>query len=289
MYNLSLKTRLLNKIRHIFTVPLIEHTLVFLNLSIPNLILKKLIPSHYLYKENSIRKVTRFGTRMDLDISHVVDHSVYFGFKDSNYKNVLTDIKKASVILDIGANIGTSSLYFSSINPQATIVAFEPHPDTYQRALVNLNYNNEASIFIQNYGLGSSPGFFKMYELHSNNPGMNRILTSTTDLPYKTIEVRTLDSQIDSITNGSVDFVKIDVEGFEKEVLLGATHILSKFHPVLFIELDDNNLKQNGSSAIDLIEFLKQYNYVEFVNSCTDKVIDFGEDLSNCHFDLIAR
>jgi hypothetical protein len=129
------RTKLLNVFRRLFTISLLENFLVARTLHQSSGFFKKLIPPDYLYKKNSFRYVTKEGINYKLDISNVVDHYLYYGNKDASYLCVLDAIKNSKVILDISANIGSISLYFASINPEAQIVSFEPHPDTFMREL----------------------------------------------------------------------------------------------------------------------------------------------------------
>ena len=122
-----------------------------------------------------------------MDISNVVGHYLYYGNKDASYLHVLDTIKNSKVILDIGANIGSISLYFASINPEAQIVSFEPHPDIFIRANENLKLNKFTNIQLINKGLGERKDFLKLYEVNKNNPGMNRILSEDKKLPFKKI------------------------------------------------------------------------------------------------------
>ncbi|MBK7684492.1 MAG: FkbM family methyltransferase [Bacteroidetes bacterium] len=85
-----------------------------------------------------------------------------------------------------------------------------------------------------------------------------------------------------------VDFIKIDVEGYEYAVLSGARETL-KSKPVLFIEVNDNSLKENKSSAKELIELLIAANYSTFYRADNGDPISSNTNFINCHFDLIAK
>jgi FkbM family methyltransferase len=180
-------------------------------------------------------------------------------------------------------------LYFGKTNPGAKIFAFEPHNVSFRRAVENIGLNDSLkNISIFNMGLGSSPKKQKLYEVHPNNPGMNRILDSA-DYPYTEISIETLDHfiMINDIQN--VDIIKLDVEGYEHEVLKGGILSIKKFHPVLLIELDDKYLKENNSSAKELIGFLNALGYNEICNAVDGQIVYEQTVLENCHIDIIAK
>jgi hypothetical protein len=113
---ISSKTKVLNIFRRIFLLPFFDRILLYASLNLDSSIIKKMVPPNYLYRKGSIKKVKRSGINYFLDISNVVDHSIYFNLEKSYYNSILSLIKEAKVILDIGGNIGNSALYFASIN-----------------------------------------------------------------------------------------------------------------------------------------------------------------------------
>lgn len=285
----SPKTKILNFFRKPLTIPAFEKLLVKQVSGNSSGLLKKLVPPDYLYKQGSYRYVKRNGLNLKLDISHVVDHYLYFGNKDADYSSIRDTILKAKCIFDIGANIGTTSLYFASLNPDAKIYSFEPHPGSYGRAIENISLNEYKNIEVLNTGLGDKKDSLKLYEVNEHNPGMNRIISGERDLPFKTIQVDTLDNICRERNIEAVDFVKMDVEGFEYAVLKGAKETLSRSKPLLFIELDDNNLKENNSSARELVDLLHSYGYSDIYRASTSESITEKTDFTNSHFDIIAR
>lgn len=284
----SPKTKLLNVFRRLLAFPAGEQLLFNSLLRNPRSIARKFVPPDYLYKKGAYRKISRDGINYQLDISNVVDHYLYFGLETFDYVKVVEDIQKASVILDIGANIGTTSLYFAAKNPNAKIFSFEPHPDTFKRAEENISINKFRNIHLINLGLGEEPAVVKLYEVNEHNPGMNRILKEELDLPFKEIKIDRLDTVLESKGIDKVDFIKIDVEGFEYSVLKGGEKVL-RHKPALFIELDDNNLRQNGHSAAMLIGFLAGLGYTQFLRADTNQELNANSDFSNCHYDITVR
>ena len=232
--------------------------------------------------------MNRNGINYQLDISKVVDHSFYFNLEKPSYDSILPQLKSAKVILDIGGNIGTSALYYASINSTARILSFEPHPDTFVKAVENIELNTFQNIELINLGLGTQRASLKLYEVDEHNPGMNRILTEEANFPYKIINVDVLDDILLKKEIKKVDFIKIDVEGYEYAVLSGAKETL-KLNPLLFIEINDNSLKENKSSAKQLIELLIASGYSTFYRADNGESISSNTNFTNCHFDLIAK
>jgi FkbM family methyltransferase len=254
-----------------------------------SLLLKKIIPPNYLYKQGSFRYVKRDDINYKLDISNVVDHYLYFGFKDSSYDSIIEEIKKSKIILDVGANIGITALYYASINTKAQIFAFEPHPETFKRANDNIELNKFKNIHLFNIGLAQKKESLKLYEVNQKNPGMNRILSDYKNLPFKRINVEILDQFCLENNISKIDFIKIDVEGFEYFVLLGGGEVIQKSKPILFIELDDNNLRENNKSAKELIDLLKKFGYKEFCRADNLMPVSIQMNFDNCHFNIIVK
>jgi FkbM family methyltransferase len=283
----SVKTRFFNFFRRFLTSATAEKWLMK-NFSGADLY-RRIVPPEYLYPKGSMRTFEREGVKYRLDISNVVDHYVYFGFEPFYYSKVEEAISKAKVILDIGANIGVSFSWFSVRNPRASIIGFEPHPETIKRANEQISLNGFTNVELLQIGLGNTDSSLTMYEVEDHNPGMNRISFEKLDRPSTIIPVRRLDDVLMEKKIDKVDFIKMDVEGFEYFVLEGAVETLKKF-PVLFIEVDDRYLKQNGQSASRLVALLEQGGYNSFRRADTDAFINSSsKELSNCHFDLIAE
>ena len=85
-----------------------------------------------------------------------------------------------------------------------------------------------------------------------------------------------------------VDLVKIDTEGYELRVLKGATRLLQDSKPTLYIEVNDDNLREQGDSALAIIEFLSSLGYDRIFNTYTGEIVSANNNFSGCHFDIIA-
>ena len=287
--NLSLKTKALNFFRKPFTAPLLEKILLGMVLKNPPHFLKKVFPEYYLYKKGTLRYAARQGINYKLDVSNYLDHYIYWGVADSGYTSILREMKTADVMLDIGAHIGESALFYASINSRARIFAFEPHPVSFRRARVNILLNRFQNIHLINLGLGERAEILKLYEVNENNSGANRIMRGENNFPYKEIAADTLDNLMQERMITKVDFIKIDVEGFEFAVLKGGAETIIQSKPVMFIELDDNNLKENNSCAEEIIELLRSFGYNRIYRADNLMPIISRQEFSGCHYGIIAK
>ncbi|HCW08308.1 MAG TPA: hypothetical protein DGG95_13190, partial [Cytophagales bacterium] len=102
-----------------------------------------------------------------------------------------------------------------------------------------------------------------------------------------TIRVSTLDHYVEEKNIQKIDLVKIDVEGFEQRVIAGSVNTLQRFKPKLFIEINNDNLKEQGNSARALIQQLLNFGY-QIKRADTNEKIAADFDFDNCHFDVIA-
>ena len=288
-HHLKVKTRLLNVLRRPFTFFPLDTILFHFRTLFPAALYRKLVPPEYLYSPGRAREVFRRGLRLRLDPSHVVDHFLYWDLKEKSIEQAVAEARMAHVILDIGANIGAVSLQFAKANPSARILSFEPHPLTFKRAQYNIGLNKVENIELLPFGLGEKKDTVRLYEVNSNNPGMNRIIPGDQSAPFQEIQIEELDALLEARGINSVDFIKLDVEGYEHSVLKGGKGLLQRCHPVLFIELDDTNLRTHQSSARMLMDFLQACGYKQFLRADTLSVLRPDEDHSGCHFDILVK
>ena len=136
--------------------------------------------------------------------------------------------------LDVGANVGAVTLALAKYaGPGGKVYAFEPGPPNQQRLRRNLALNPAlaARTEVLACGVGDRPGELWWAE-EAGNPG-NALLS---DKGTHKIQVITLDAFLGERPLDRVDFVKIDVEGMELQVMHGARELLRKFHPALYFE-----------------------------------------------------
>ncbi len=281
------KVKFLNFFRNISKLKIFESVICRLTQNKPLASLIARVPANYYqYPVNSIRKVQRNNIWFELDISDYMEWIIYFGIQVEPREKLYSLSKNASVVFDIGANIGETTLNFvNHISENGIIHSFEPDENCYKKLLHNISINNFSNIRTNNFGLGNEEGAYYLASDTHNNKGGNRVLVDSNK--PDNIYIKRMDDYVKSEHITNIDLIKIDVEGFEFNVLKGAEKTIVEFRPTLFIELNDNNLKEQKSSARELILFLEKY-YSIIKDALTNELITSESEFTNCHLDIIA-
>lgn len=148
---------------------------------------------------------------------------------------------KNGTVLDIGSNIGLFSKAICDNIPYENIYLFEPCKELYDHSKELLKNNN--NVFFYNTAIGDQNGTIEIYKSTNANIGWNTILKK--DPKQEDNFYLTMDKEICSINRlddlckniNKIDFIKIDVEGYERYVLLGGMALIKKFKPYMYIEV----------------------------------------------------
>ena len=164
----------------------------------------------------------------------------------------------SEVILDVGANIGCTALLFGDL--AKIVYAFEPSPTTFAFLAKNVARSGLKNVVLQNFGLGAESGEYPLTFWPSNRSGgfvSNRTRASAGHTVENVI-IRPMDEILRPLNLTRVDFIKIDVEGFEGHVLRGAKQTLASFRPVVVLELNHWCLNALQRTSIpDFFDFLR--------------------------------
>lgn len=244
---------------------------------------------HFIYDNPSYRTANRNGINYKLDLSSFNNWAIFWEIEVEleAKRKLFSLLKEGDNFIDIGAHVGQITLEAARIvGKNGKVFSFEPHPKTFAQFEHNIALNNFNNITACNFGLGDEVGEFYVEVIDENNAGMNRITKDNKS--NISVEVKILDDYLLNTDIKKVDFIKVDVEGFEYKVLKGAENTLLKWHPVLFVELDDVTLKAQNSSPKELLIYLNSLGYSKIVNIYTDELVDFEDNLDNAHFDILC-
>ncbi len=286
--SISSKVKFLNFFRTVFKLPVLEEWLKNRTTGkSPDHFFSKFVPNAYQYPARSLRYIERDGLKLEIDIGDYVGHYLYFGFEEIGFDRLFSLCKKDSHVIDVGANIGWTLLNLAKIAQEGRAVGFEPDPYNYKECQKNLGLSKLNTVQLLNIGLGTAAATMMMEIRTPSNKGGNRI-SPESSAGSVTVSIDRLD-QIKVIQAWPrIDLIKIDVEGYELHVLQGAGSLLTTFKPTLFIELDDNNLRDQGNSAKLLIAFLETAGYQNIRHADTDQKVTSETDFTNCHFDIVV-
>lgn len=288
---LPLKVRVLNLFRRLFQHPALERVLSTLTRGrLSNHLVCKLVPNSYQYKKPTFRTIDLDGVLMKVDLSDYIGHYCFFGFRDPALQTLFSMCKVHFNVLDIGTNVGFTVLKLANAAWRGKVIGFEPDPTTFSHCSHNLSLNKGTNATIMNLALGSSDAELWLEVRSPGNLGGNRIIPAAEERNgVARVPVRRLDSIFADLGMERLDLVKIDVEGYELQTLKGAEKTLRKFNPILFIEVDENNLLDQGDSAQKLIGFILDLGYGSIVRADNGKSIGPDFDFRNCHFDIIVK
>ncbi len=170
--------------------------------------------------------------------------------------NSVLSQKNPQVIVDIGAHHGFSTLYFAKAFPDAKIIAIEPNPSNYTLLKANIEHNKCKNIATHNVLLSDIKGKAESINMDSSNSFVSFQKDETSvDLTTTTL---------DELVTEHIDFIKIDVEGFEHKILLGSKHIIENQKPIMEIEIHPKGLIAYGSSMKEFTKTLEKFNYFKY-------------------------
>lgn len=207
--------------------------------------------------------------------------------KDSffeNQKNILDfgkpsrdiaikNLKNMRSVIDIGAHVGISVIQWAGMFEN--VYAFEPMKDHYDCLLENTKDFNNIEYF--NCALSNTTTVRNAAYRTNKNSGSFQLLDDNYQQPSKKapreiykIETKTLDS----FNFKNIDLIKIDVEGWEYEVLLGAKNTIIENHPILIVEFTGGNSSKSlhTYNVDDYFNFIKEIGYVP-VGTYDDDII----------------
>jgi FkbM family methyltransferase len=167
-------------------------------------------------------------------------------------------IGAGAVFVDAGANIGGYTIPVSDqVGSAGRVIAFEAHPVTYAHLARNIVLNRLGNVVALNNALGSKPGWVEI-EYDESNPGETHVAADAK--PTGTlVELVTLDDTVTRLGITRVDYLKIDVEGYELQVLQGARGIIDRSPGIIVqTELIERHSRRYGTTVADAAAFLRE-------------------------------
>jgi len=186
-------------------------------------------------------------------------------FEPAEQRFVERYLQPGMTVLDIGAHHGFYSLLASQkVGAAGRVVAFEPSPRERQKLLRHLELNGCSNVTVEAMALGASAGDAELFVVQGKETGCNSLRSPEVSLHTKkiTVPVTSLDRYLEQRGTARVDFVKMDVEGGELDVLRGAAAMLQRPpRPVILCEVQEERTRAWGYAAGEIITQLVERQY----------------------------
>ena len=233
------------------------------------------------------QNVKRNSIKWSLDLNEGIDLSIYlFGTSEKkivNLRKIFTNKNESLTILDIGANVGSVSLVIAKMFENSKIFAIEPTNYAFNKLSNNLKMNQDLinrvhtrQIFISNdkkpQKVWSSWNFDSSNEKHQKHLGTLKEIKDNSYLK--------LDEFVEKEKLTKVDFIKLDVDGYELDVLKSGEKFLKINKPIIFTEIAPYLYPEFGYNCHELIKFFKELNY-DFFDENLKKVSDISVLVDN--------
>jgi FkbM family methyltransferase len=188
------------------------------------------------------------------DLSSWIDRQMYLvgAYEEDAIRQFISILPsdRRGTVLDVGANVGTHSLAFARHFKK--VHAFEPNPQLWQNFQRNLSLNRLTNVQLHKLGLGDAEAELPFYMTSKANYGLGTFAQAEQyDVPLKEIgklKVVVGDEYLKAAQIGAVDAIKIDVQGFEVEVVRGLARVLETNRPFVWLEVGPDTVTKFESS-----------------------------------------
>ena len=194
-----------------------------------------------------------FGLAYPGNLNSFIDWNVYFyGAYEREYLVYLKHLVKGRndpVFVDVGANVGNHTLFMSQYCRE--VHAFEPNPNVRRRLHQKLERNAIAHVVVHGVGLGERNEDLTFFTPGGANQGTGSFVAdhdsaNTAGPPLRVVQA---DDYFVEMNLNRIDLIKIDVEGFERQVLAGMRRTIEKYRPLITMEYSDTTMNAFANEA----------------------------------------
>ncbi|MFP5287687.1 MAG: FkbM family methyltransferase [Thermoanaerobaculia bacterium] len=238
-----------------------------IKIGIARVLYKGLPPSY----RRGTHRITRGGIRYEVDLSEGIDLSLFLfgGFQRHVTRSRFASIPADGVVFDVGANAGVMALQFAKLVPPGHVYAFEPTHYAFARLRANLGLNPELAAritAIQTFVSASrddrpAPQVFASWKVDGSRSDGRHPVHLGTPVSAEGVGATTVDARAAEHGLSRLDFVKIDTDGHEMEVLKGAAETLKRFRPAVVFEIGLYVMQERGIGFSAYEEYFRSLGY----------------------------
>ena len=237
-------------------------------------------------------QVLRNNIKWDLDLSEGIDlHIFIFGAFETEIVKCAKKLKlnKFNNIIDIGANFGAQTLQIADEFKNSKIFSIEPTNYAYEKLSKNINLNKELKknisthkLFLGSENQEKPDGIYSSWNLNSKKTKHATHLGEKKDTDNS--QSKTLDQFIIENKIYELDFIKLDVDGYEYYVLKGGFNFLKKKKPPIFMELAPYLYDEYGYNQERIINLIKSLNYEFYDLKNLKKIINIKKKIDKIKY-----
>ncbi len=178
-------------------------------------------------------------------------------FETGHLEHLRTYVCPGTTVIDVGANIGFFTLLFADwVEGDGRVIALEPEDINYARLMKAVARKGLGGCVETVMAAAAEASGSSHLALNPYHPGDHRLADD--GIPVIALS---LDDLLTKRGWPKVSLIKIDVQGAEQRVIEGARETIARFHPALFVEVDDGALRAMGSDAESLLAGLDGLGY----------------------------
>lgn len=223
----------------------------------------------YLRMEKTTSMKWIDGLRLQIYPRNEVFRALYVrGIYDPNLIVAINSLLPSKgVFIDVGANMGYCSLLMSkAVGEDGRVFAIEPSERDFLRLVDNVNMNQLKNVSVYRLAVTDKIGKVDISIASEERSALNTLGTEFSNkgiekVKTETVESVTLDEFVARENIARVDVIKMDIEGSEVKALKGAVNTIEKYRPTIFLGLNENSLKANGTSVKEFEKVLADLRY----------------------------
>lgn len=185
-------------------------------------------------------------------------------------------VRPGQIVLDVGANIGYYTLLVSRlVGAAGRVHAFEPDPSNVAILRRNLADNQCHNVMVHQVAVGNTDATIGLYRC-ADNAGMHRVYESVC-CGDDAVDVRSVVLDQVMRDESQIDFIKMDIEGYEYFALEGMARIIGEHSPTILVEFSPFALAEAGVTATAFIQFFADRGYAISSVGSTRVPLDFDD------------
>jgi len=232
-----------------------------------------------MYDVGESRRVRRLGFDLELYPRSYFQWARLFGLPDPDLDAFRAAADGASVVVDIGANVGVYAMCIARENPSSRVFAIEPNRSARRILERHLRANAVDNVESIPLAMGDEIGELELYRAESGDHGKASARPREIHGESYSVEMTTVDAFVRDRGIDEFGAMKFDVEGLEPQMLEGARAVIECDAPALLVEFNADWYGPNGPAAEAILTFLAECGYRYWGTRAYRSRTNAGKDL----------